>query len=186
MSRSFEVLSSTTAYEGDRARVLVDTVSMPDGSRARREVIVVQDAVAVLALDERRRVCLLEQYRHPLRRYLLELPAGKMDVEGESPLQTAQRELREEAGLASRRWSELACFENSAGWTTERTHVLLAEQVFAEPDEGFAPAGEEADMRISMTPFDDALGMIDAGRITDAKTIVGLLLAARRAVTAST
>jgi 8-oxo-dGTP pyrophosphatase MutT (NUDIX family) len=185
MTRDFNpdpygVLSSTTAYEGERARVRVDEVSMPDGSRARREVVVVEDAVAVVALDEHRRVCLLEQYRHPLRRRLLELPAGKMDEEGESPLQTAQRELREEAALASRRWSELTSFENSAGWTTERTHVLLAEDVFAEQDEEFSASHEEADMGIAMVPFGKTLEMIDTSEITDAKTIVGLLLAGRR------
>jgi ADP-ribose pyrophosphatase len=178
---TYEALSSTTAYEGERATVRADLVSMPDGTPARREVVVVDDAVAVVALDEHGRVCLLEQYRHPLRRRLLELPAGRMDVAGESPLQTAQRELREETGLASQRWSELSSFENSAGWSTERTHVLLAEQVFAaEKDDGFAAADEESDMRMSMVPFGQALRMVEAREITDAKTIVGVLLAARR------
>lgn len=176
----YELLSSTTAYEGERAKVRVDEVSMPDGSQARREVVVVEDAVAVIALDDRRRVCLLEQYRHPLRRRLLELPAGKTDVAGESPLQTARRELREEAALASQRWSELGSFENSAGWTTERTHVLLAEDVFAERDEEFSATHEEADMGVSMVPFGEALEMVDKGEITDAKTIIGLLLVTRR------
>lgn len=179
-SARYEVLSTATVYEGERAKVRVDDVSMPDGSPARREVVVVEDAVAVVALDEQRRVCLLEQYRHPLRRRLLELPAGKMDVAGESPLQTAQRELREEAALASQRWSELTSFENSAGWTTERTHVLLAENVYAERDEEFSATHEEADMGLAMVPFGTALEMVDKDEITDAKTIVGLLLAARR------
>lgn len=182
---SYEVQSSRSAYEGERAQVRVDEVAMPDGGSASREVVVVADAAAIVALDDRRRVCLLEQYRHPLGRRLLELPAGKIDVEGESPLQTAQRELIEEAGLASERWSVLASFENSAGWTTERTHVLLAEDVVAaaeseDRDGGFVAVHEEADMRISMVPLDVALEMADAGEITDAKTLVGLLLAARR------
>ncbi len=186
---SYEVRSSRTAYEGERATVRVDEVAMPDGDTVEREVVVVDDAVAIVALDDRRRVCLLEQYRHPLAQRLLELPAGKIDVEGESPLQTARRELREEARLASERWSVLCAFENSAGWTTERTHVLLAEDVVAAGEEedgngdgdgGFAAVHEEADMQLSMVPLDVALKMADAGEITDAKTLVGLLLATRR------
>lgn len=185
----YEVRSTSTAYEGERATVRVDEVAMPDGEMASREVVVVDDAVAIVGLDHRNRVCLLEQYRHPLGRRLLELPAGKIDVEGESPLQTARRELREEAGLASERWSVLCTFENSAGWTTERTHVLLAEDVVAAADEedgdgdrdgAFVAVHEEADMRMSVLPLDVALEMADAGEITDAKTLVGLLLAARR------
>ncbi len=190
---SYEVRSSRTAYAGERATVRVDEVAMPDGDTASREVVVVDDAVAIVALDDRRRVCLLEQYRHPLARRLLELPAGKIDKQGESPLETARRELNEEARLASERWSVLCTFENSAGWTTERTHVLLAEDVVAaaeadadgaaggggEGGEGFAAVHEEADMQLSMVPLDGALEMVDAGEITDAKTLVGLLLAAR-------
>lgn len=164
---------------------------MSDGDTVAREVVVVDDAVAIVALDDRRRVCLLEQYRHPLARRLLELPAGKIDVAGESPLQTARRELREEAGLASDRWSVLCTFENSAGWTTERTHVLLAQDLGAAEEAvgddatgdsgaGFVAVHEEADMGMSMVPLDVALEMVDAGEISDAKTLVGLLLAARR------
>lgn len=191
MAHDYEVHATRTAYEGARATVRVDDVAMPDGGTASREVVVVDDAVAIVALDGRRRVCLLEQYRHPLARRLLELPAGKIDVEGESPLQTARRELREEAGLASERWSVLCSFENSAGWTTERTHVLLAEDVAAAETRGgdgdgdFVAVHEEADMRMSMVELDVALEMIDAGEITDAKTLLGLLLAARR-LTATT
>ena len=187
MAHDYEVLATRTAYEGARASVRVDEVAMPDGKTASREVVVVDDAVAIVALDDRRRVCLLEQYRHPLGRRLLELPAGKIDVEGESPLQTARRELREEAGLTSERWSALGSFDNSAGWTTERTHVLLAEDVLAaqegedgEGDGGFVAEHEEADMQMSTIPLDVALEMVDAGEITDAKTLVGLLLATRR------
>lgn len=179
---SYEVLSSSPAYASERLAVRVDTLSMPDGSRAPREVVVVDDAVAVVAIDDRRRVCLLGQYRHPIGERVLELPAGKMDVEGESPLETAKRELAEEANLGSEEWSELTCFLNSAGWTTERTHVFLAQRVSKTPDlpGEFVATGEEADLTVSMTPLGECLEMIDARQIVDAKTIVGLLLAARR------
>jgi 8-oxo-dGDP phosphatase len=179
---SYEVLSSSPAYKSERLAVRVDTLSMPDGSRASREVAVVDDAVAVVAMDERRRVCLLDQYRHPFGERVRELPAGKLDVPGESPLAAAKRELAEEAGLGSERWVELTCFLNSAGWTTERTHVFLAERASASQDGAseFVATGEEADLQVSMVPLGECLEMIDTRAIVDAKTIVALLLAARR------
>lgn len=177
---SYEVLSSRSPYEGVKVAVRVDTLAMPDGSTAEREVVVVDDAAAVVALDDQRRVCLLRHYRHPFGERVLELPAGKLDVAGESPLQAAQRELGEEARLRSEQWSPLTCFLNSAGWTTERTHLFLAEDVRAGGGDGFFATGEEADLEIAMVPLDECLGMIDAGEIIDAKTIAGLLLAARR------
>jgi 8-oxo-dGTP pyrophosphatase MutT (NUDIX family) len=177
---SYEVLSSRSPYTGARVAVRVDTLAMPDGSIAEREVAVVDDAVAVVALDERRRVCLLRQYRHPFGERVLELPAGKIDVVGESPLQTARRELEEEARLRSEQWSPLTCFLNSAGWTTERTHLFLAEGVYAGGAEQFLATGEEADLELAMVPLDECLTLIDGGEIVDAKTIAGLLLATRR------
>ncbi len=177
---SYEVLSSAPTYESERLAVRVDTLSMPDGSRARREVVVVDDAVAVIAMDERQRVCLLAQYRHPVGERVLELPAGKLDVQGESPLEAAKRELAEEAELGSEEWTELTCFLNSAGWTTERTHVFLAECASPATAGEFVASGEEADLQVSMVGLGECLEMIDAREIVDAKTIVGLLLAARR------
>jgi 8-oxo-dGTP pyrophosphatase MutT (NUDIX family) len=177
---AYEVLSSRSPYTGARIAVRVDTLAMPDGSTAEREVVAVDDAVAVVALDERRRVCLLRQYRHPFGERVLELPAGKIDVASESPLQTARRELEEEAKLRSEEWSQLTCFLNSAGWTTERTHLFLAEGVYAGGGEKFVATGEEADLELAMVPLDECVAMIDGGEIFDAKTIAGLLLAARR------
>lgn len=177
---SYAVLSSRSPYQGAKVAVRVDTLAMPDDSTAEREVVVVDDAVAVVALDDRRRVCLLRQYRHPFGERVLELPAGKMDVAGESPLQTARRELEEEAKLRCEDWSKLTCFLNSAGWTTERTHLFLAEGVSASNGGGFVATGEEADLEIEMVPLTKCLEMIDAQEIVDAKTITGLLLTARR------
>jgi 8-oxo-dGTP pyrophosphatase MutT (NUDIX family) len=179
---SYEVLSSRSPYKGVKVAVRVDTLAMPDESTAEREVVVVDDAVAVVALDDEQRVCLLGQYRHPFGARVLELPAGKLDVAGEPALQAAKRELEEEAELRSEAWTELTCFLNSAGWTTERTHVFLAERVFAgtDPTSGFVATGEEADLEVSMVPLGDCLRMIDAREIADAKTIVGVLMAAHR------
>lgn len=176
---AYRVSSSETVYDGRTVAVRVDEVSMPDGSHAEREVVVVADAVAVVALDGLRRVCLIAQYRHPLGERVLELPAGKRDVAGEAPLDTARRELGEEADLRTSRWRELGCFLNSVGWTTEKTQLFLAQDVVGGARGDFATSGEEADLEVRMVALSEALGMIDAGEITDAKTIVGLLLTSR-------
>lgn len=179
---SYEVLLSRSPYKGAKVAVRVDTLTTPDDSTADREVVVVDDAVAVVAMDDQWRVCLLGQYRHPFGERVLELPAGKLDVAGEAALQAAKRELEEEAELRSEAWTELTCFLNSAGWTTERTHVFLAERVFAgtDPTSEFIAIGEEADLEVSMVPLAECLRMIEVREIVDAKTIIGVLMAARR------
>jgi ADP-ribose pyrophosphatase len=177
---SFTVESSRLAYEGIFTRIRVDDVRMPDGTVRQREVVEQTPAVAVIPLNDDGQVTLLRQYRHPLRRRILEAPAGKVDVEGEEPVATAQRELAEEAGLAAGSWELLACFHNSGGWTDERTLVYLATELHeAAPADGFQAEAEEAEMEILRIPLAVALGMVHSGDITDAKTVIGLLLTAR-------
>lgn len=180
----YETRSSETVYEGF-STVKVDEVRMPDGSTAEREYVVHDDAVAVVPVLDDGSVLLLKQYRHPVGRYILELPAGKMDEEGESPDETGRRELREETGHTADELVHLVTFENSAGWSDEHTHVFLARGVReASPPEGFEPEHEEADMEIVRIPFEDALAQARAGELTDAKTVIGLLLAASHVGTA--
>jgi 8-oxo-dGDP phosphatase len=178
---SYEVESSRVAHEGILTRVRVDDVRMPDGNLKQREVVEQTPAVAVIALDEEGRVTLVRQYRHPLRDRLLEAPAGKLDVDGEEPEAAARRELAEEAGLAASRWELLVRFHNSGGWTDEHTLVYLATGVRqTEPPDGFAPEAEEAEIEIVRLPLTDAVSRIASGEITDAKTVIGLLLTQRR------
>lgn len=177
----FSVESSRSAYDGALSRVRVDRVRMPDGAVVEREVVEHPDAVAVVALDGDD-VVLLRQYRHPVGRELLEIPAGKLDEPGESPSDAAGRELVEETGLAPEGLEELLTFHNSAGWCDEATTVYLAPAVHAAAaPEGFAPHGEEAHMQVVRLPLSEALERARRGEITDAKTVIGLLLAAGRA-----
>lgn len=177
---SYDVESSERAYDGELSRVRIDRVRMPDGTVASREIVEHPDAVAVVALDDGD-VVLLRQYRHPFRRVLLELPAGKLDVDDEEPVQAAGRELAEEVGLQAATLVELVTFANSSGWTDEATTVYLAPQVRpVDAPEGFRAEAEEADMEIVRLPLDEAVGRARRGEITDAKTVIGLLLAADR------
>lgn len=176
----FETLDSEVRYEGRTARVRIDRVRMPDGHVAEREVVEQYDAVGIVPIMDDGSVVLLRQYRQPFQAYMLEIPAGKLDVEGETIEEAAQRELREETGLRAERFERLGAFRNSAGWTTEVTHLYLASQLVADQDEDFEPKAEEADMEIVGLPFDEAVKEARAGSIVDAKTLIGLLLAVER------
>ncbi|MGH8900506.1 MAG: NUDIX domain-containing protein [Egibacteraceae bacterium] len=152
---------------------------MPDGRLARREVVEQTRAVAVVPLDDQARVTLVRQYRHAIGKRLLEVPAGKLDVEGEDPAAAAQRELVEEAGLAADGWEFLIEFHNSAGWTDESTLLYLATGLHAaSPPDGFEAEHEEAEIEIVRVPLHQAVAMIRQGELTDAKTVIGLLLTA--------
>ena len=173
----FTTMRQRTVYEGF-ATVRIDTVVAPDGQTIEREIVEHADAVAIVPITSRGEVVLLKQYRQPLGSYLLEVPAGKIDVEGESPEATAQRELREECRREAGELRWLTTFYNSAGWATERTFVYLATDLReAWPDEDYVPGAEEADMEVVTLPFQVALEQTRAGTLTDGKTVVGLLMA---------
>jgi ADP-ribose pyrophosphatase len=172
----FAVLGSERPFDGAIVSVRVDTVAMPGGGTARREVAEHARAVAVVALDDAGRVTLIEQYRHPLRRRLWEIPAGLMDVDGEPPLAAAQRELLEEAGLAAENWSVLVDLASSPGFCTEAVRVYLATGLTDVP----APdaTDEEADLRLVRLPLGDAVAAVLRGDIVNATAVAGLLAAA--------
>lgn len=175
----FETLDSRVVHDG-WSRVRVDRVRMPDGEEAEREVVEHMSAVAVVPVFADGTVGLLRQYRHAVGQYLLEIPAGVLDVDGEAESDAAQRELAEEMGLRAGRLDHLVTFENSAGWSDERTAVFLGRDLAeADAPEGFEALHEEADMEVVRLPLDAAVEGVVRGEITDAKTVIGLLLAVR-------
>ena len=176
----YSVESSSVTHDGVLATIVVDHVRMPDGSVAEREIVRHSDAVGIVVLqgDD---VVLIEQYRHPLGRKILEIPAGKLDVEGEPAEAAARRELLEEVGLQAEDLQPLTTFANSSGWTDETTTVYLAmDATPAERPPDFVAAHEEADLHVVRMPLAEALARTESGEITDAKTVIGLLLADRR------
>jgi 8-oxo-dGDP phosphatase len=176
----YETLGGQDHYEG-RSTVRIEKVRMPDGGEAEREIVMHDDAVAVVPVTDDGKVVLLRQYRQPFRRYLLEIPAGTLDHEGESIEQAAVRELAEEAGCAVTSLEHLVTFFNSAGWTDEQTHIYLGRGTHdTETPEGFEAEHEEADMEILHLDLDEALALARRGEIQDSKTLLGLLLAADR------
>ena len=162
-----------------RSSVRLDTLAGPDGTPFDREVVEHDDAVAVVAVDDDGRVALVRQYRHPTAGHLLEIPAGTLDVPGETVEDAARRELAEEAGLAAASLRPLGRVWNSAGWSDEATTLLLATGLrpVAAPA-GYEPRAEEAAMEVIWRPLDGLVAEALDGRLADAKTVVGLLRAA--------
>ena len=122
----FPVAESTDIYRGKVMALRADEVVMPGGGAARREIIEHPGAVAIAALDPDDRIMMIYQYRHALGRRLWEMPAGLLDVAGEDPLETARRELREEAGLEAAEWAVLIDVAPSPGFSDESVRVYLA------------------------------------------------------------
>lgn len=172
----FSVVDSRRVFEGRVVNVRIDTLSMPGGGTAQREVVEHQRAVAVLALDEDEQVVLIEQYRHPMRRRLWELPAGLMDMDGESARLAAERELGEETGLRAADWSLLVDVAASPGFTDEVVRVFLATGLTDIGRQGELE-GEEADLQIVRVPLATAVGAALRGDIVNASTVAGLLAA---------
>jgi 8-oxo-dGTP pyrophosphatase MutT (NUDIX family) len=179
-AHEFQVLDSEKVYEGRVISLRRDTVAMPGGGDSVREVVHHPGAVAIVALDAQDRVVLLRQYRHPVGRHLWELPAGLRDEDGEPPLETAKRELAEEALLAAERWSLLTTTYSTPGFCDEAVLVYLAEGLTdVERPEGFTVEHEEADMTVERVPLADAVQRVFDGDIRNASAVVGLLAAAQ-------
>jgi ADP-ribose pyrophosphatase len=176
----YRVLDSETVFEGHVFSLHRDTVAMPGGGDSVRDVVRHPGAVTVVALDDDDRVVLLRQYRHPVGRYLWELPAGLRDADGEPPLETAKRELAEEAQLAAGRWSLLTTHFSSPGFSDEMVLAYLAEDLSdVDRPEGFVVEHEELDMTLERVPLADAVQRVFDGDIRNASTVIGLLAAAQ-------
>ena len=169
MTVAFERIGSETVWEGRIATVRVDRFRYADGEEAEREVVAHPGAVAVVAHDGER-LFLVRQPREAVGEpALLELPAGKLDEDGEDPLETAKRELAEEIGKGARSWSKLTSFYTSPGFADEECHVYLATDLY---DEG-AEADEDERIEIVDMPLAELDSVIRECR--DAKSLVGLL-----------
>jgi len=167
--------SIRNVFTGRVLTLNLERVRLPNGRVAELEIAHHPGGAAVVALDDDGRVCLLRQYRHAAGGWLTELPAGKLDG-GEPPLECAQRELAEEAGVMARQWEKLGeCF-SSPGVLTEVLHLFLAR--------GLAPADarpeEHEVFEASWIPLDEAVDLAARGQLHDAKSLIGLLWARER------
>ena len=171
------VESSDLIFEGRVISVRKDIVTMPGDTTSQRDVVAHPGAVGAVALDDQGRVLLVNQYRHPVRRRLDELPAGLLDVDGEPSLTGAQRELMEEAGLAAATWHVLVDALTSPGMTDEAIRLYLARDVRTVDRD--VQEHEEADMTTAWVPLEDAVRRVMAGEIENAMACLGILAADR-------
>lgn len=169
-----KILNSKRVFEGRVFNVTVDTVSEGELTY-KREVVRHGGSAVIVPVHDDGTVVLVRQYRHPAVRYLLEAPAGTL-AEGERPEVGAARELEEELGLLAARLEKLSEFFVSPGFLEEKMWVFLA----TELSEGTQRLDEDEVLDIVRLPIADALEMITSGEIQDAKTIIGLMLAAPR------
>lgn len=175
---SWPVVSSEMKYESPYVSLGIDTIVGPDGVEHSRAVVRPNHAIGILAIDEDDRVLLVEQYRHPVQRRLLEIPAGTLDVPGESALDAAIRELAEEADVIAGNWEPQLKLLATPGYSSEFWQVFTATELspVPEPDRTVREA-EEADMVQWWLPFDDAIDAVLAGRITDSLSVAAILAA---------
>jgi ADP-ribose pyrophosphatase len=167
-----ETIASQRLYDGRIVNLRVDQVRMPSGRVAQREVVEHRGAVAIVAIDAEGRVLLVRQFRTPIARTLLEIPAGTLEP-GEDPLVSAQREMQEETGFAAGRLELLVAFYSAPGFCTEYLHVYRGTDLYPSR----LDADDDENIVVERVTLGDALAMVRRGDICDAKSIVGLLLA---------
>jgi ADP-ribose pyrophosphatase len=165
-----ETLSSRRIYDGRAVNLRVDTVKLSSGRQTTREVVEHQDCVAVVAVDDKDNVLLVKQYRKPVDKELLEIPAGGIDP-GETPEECVRREMREETGFLPQRVERLGGFYSAPGYSTEYLYLYLATDLVHSP----LQAEDTANISLVRKPLKDIPQLIASGTIVDAKSIAGLL-----------
>jgi len=170
-----KILSSEPVYLGKLVKLYVDTVQLPDGTQSTREIVRHPGAVAIVPLLASGEVVLVRQFRGAADRVLLEIPAGTLEP-GEEPLAAAGRELQEEAGYRPGKLERLGGEYTAPGYTSEFIHLFLATDLVP------SRLAQDADefLEVVTLPLGEALRQVENGEIQDGKTIIGLLLAARR------
>lgn len=166
-----KTISSKVIYDGRAVKLRVDTVQMPDGRKTTREIVEHSECIAVVAVDEKDNVLLVKQYRTPVEKELLEIPAGGIDA-GEKPEEAVRREMQEETGFLPRKLVRLGGFYSAPGFCTEYLHLYLAtdliqSQLFAEDTES---------IKLVRVPVKEIPALLTSGKIEDAKSIAGLYM----------
>lgn len=154
-------------FQGRIVNLFVDEVELPNGKTSTREIIKHPGAVAIIAITDEEKMIMVEQFRKPLERSLIEIPAGKLE-KGEEPEVTARRELEEETGYTCEKLIHLVSFYTSPGFADELLHVFLAEGLSKT---GKVNTDEDEFVRLLEVTYDEALNFVKEQKIYDAKTI---------------
>jgi ADP-ribose pyrophosphatase len=165
-----QTLSSQLIYEGRAVRLRVDAVRMPSGRETTREIVEHSDCVAIVAIDDKDNVLLVNQFRKPVEKDLLEIPAGGTEP-GEKPEDCVRRELREETGFLPQKVERLGGFYSTPGYCTEYLYLYLATDLVLSP----LQAEDSESIKLIRVPLGQISSLITSGSICDAKSIAGLL-----------
>lgn len=167
-----KTMKSDKLYEGKLLNLRIDTVELPDKKYSKREIIEHPGAVSILPVTDDDCVILVKQYRKAIEKSLLELPAGKIEL-NEEPGETAKRELKEETGFSANKIEYLLEFYTSPGFTNEKVYIFLATDL----NKGETEFDDGEFIETVKIQIDDLMKMIDRGEIVDSKTIIGIQLA---------
>jgi ADP-ribose pyrophosphatase len=166
-----KTLESEYIYKGKIISLKKDTVSLPNGHKATREVVEHPGGVCVAPLTKDGELIFVRQYRYPYAEELLELPAGKLDRVGEDPLECGKRELREETGASAEKYTFLGKLYPSPGYFNEVLYLYLAQEL----TDGEQQPDEDEFLDVVKIPLEKAVQMVMANEITDGKTQTAIL-----------
>ena len=162
-------ISSQEIFQGKIINLRIDTVQLPNGKEATREVVEHPGAVAVVAINETNEIVLIRQYRAAIDEVIIEIPAGKLEL-GEDPLICAKRELEEETGYQAGQWEKVFTFYTTPGFSDEKMYLYLAKDIKILEQS----LDEDEFVEIFYMPISQAISDCRNGQIKDAKTILGI------------
>ncbi|MBC7087263.1 MAG: NUDIX hydrolase [Tissierellales bacterium] len=165
-----KTMKSERIYDGKILNLRVDTVELPDKKYSKREIVEHPGAVAIVAINQDNEMVVIRQYRKAIDKVLLEIPAGKLEL-NEEPIESAKRELKEETGFTAEKIEYLTEFYTSPGFSNEKVYLFLAQ--------GLTPGNQELEIGehidVECFKLDELIKMIKFGDIVDSKTIVGIM-----------
>ena len=167
-----QTLKRQTIFKGHVIEVALDEVALADGTKAQRELVFHNGAVGIIALTDQQELILVKQFRKPLERTLVEIPAGKIEKGETNPAAVARRELEEETGMGCESLEEIYDFSLSPGFSNERMVMYLATGLYAIAE----PKAQDEDERLELltVSLDEAFEMMKRKEINDSKTIMAL------------
>ena len=169
-------ISGESVFDGVLLHVRKDEVELPNGHKSVREWIKHPGAASVIPLLPDNQIILVKQFRYPIGEVTLEVPAGKLDIEGEEPIECAKRELSEETGYTAGKLEKLTTIATTVGFSNEIIHLYVATDL----TQGEKHPDQDEFINTVKIPLTAALQLVESGKIIDAKSIISILLLAKR------